>query len=268
MALVPGIAVVRGKYDEAYRSLADLRGLDNPMWDLFEAFLLTSGALPPDPERAASLVGRLRSADPRAIHQSSFIPPYEDLTVAVAGFHRDYFLALLLLDLGRAEEAQTVLARMRASDEFVGLGSFKLDAEASLESELLLGAGDREGALAKLRTLESAVPHALTVWPLADMGRARFQRAELERELGDIETAKRFYNGLDEPWSPWDSYWRPLLYERLGEIAIEQGRLEDAIRFFSRLAELWNDADPVLDERRADIEARLAALIEGRPTGQ
>jgi serine/threonine protein kinase/tetratricopeptide (TPR) repeat protein len=267
MALVPGIAVVRGKYEEAYRSLAELRGLDNPMWDLFEAFLLTSGALPPDPERAASLVGRLRDADPRAIHQSSFIPPYEDLTVEVAGFHRDYFLALLLLDLGRVDEMQGVLSRMRATPEFVGLGSFKQDAVRSLEAELLLAAGDREGALMTFRTLESAVPHALTVWPLADMGRARFQRAELERERGDIETAKRFYNGLDEPWSPWDSYWRPLLYERLGEIAIEQGRTQDAIKFLSRLAELWNDADPVLDGRRSDIERRLAALIEGQPTG-
>jgi tetratricopeptide (TPR) repeat protein len=115
--------------------------------------------------------------------------------------------------------------------------------------------------------METAVPHALTVWPLADMGRARFQRAELERELGDIETAKRFYNGLDEPWSPWDSYWRPLLYERMGEIAEEEGRVEDAIRFYSRLAELWVDADPVLHERRAEIERRLGALIEGQRTG-
>ena len=125
------------------------------------------------------------------------------------------FLALLYIDLGRLDEARAIFADIRSRDDFQHLGSLLRDAAKSLEAELQLASGDREGALATLRTLESSVPHALTVWPLADMGRARFQRAELERELGDIEVAKRFYHGLDEPWSPWDSFWRPLLYERL-----------------------------------------------------
>lgn len=264
MALVPIIAAVQGKYDAAYAALADMRGLEDPMWDLYEAFVVTSGTLPPDPDRAASLVTRLENTDPAAIHRASFIPPYEDLTVEVAGFHRDYFLALLHIDLGRLDEARTLLAQMGEREDFTGLGSFKPDAEKSLEAELLLATGDRRGALEILRTLEHAVPHALTVWPLADMGRARFQRAELERDLGDLDTAKRFYNGLDEPWSPWDSFWRPLLYERLGGIAEEEDRVVDAIRQYSRLVDMWAEADPVLDERRAAIEAKLRRLLEGQ----
>jgi tetratricopeptide (TPR) repeat protein len=164
------------------------------------------------------------------------------------------------------DEARALLADMRARADFPGLGSIKADAERSLEAELLVAAGDSAGALAALRTMEYEVPHAATVWPLADLGRSRFMRAELERALGDAATAKRFYVGLDEPWSPWDSYWRPLLYERMGRIAEEEGRADEAILYYSRLVELWRDCDPELVDTRDEVATRLAALLEGQPT--
>jgi tetratricopeptide (TPR) repeat protein len=267
MVLVPGIAAVRGQHREVDRYFTQLRGLDDRMWDVVEAFVLTSGTIPSDAERASSLAARLAAADPAEIHRTSFIPPYEDLTVAFAAFQRDYFLALLQLDLGRVDQARELLESMNDLDGFPGLGSVKRDAELHLEAELLVRSGDRRGALALLRDVEGQVPHAATVWPLTDLGRARFLRAELERELGDVQAARRFYVGLDEPWSPWDSYWRPLVYERMGRLAEDEGRTDEAVRYYSRLVELWSECDPELVASREEIQARLEALLGGPPLG-
>ena len=102
----------------------------------------------------------------------------------------------------------------------------------------------------------------------ADLGRSRFLRAELEREIGDIEVAKRFYVGLDEPWSPWDSYWRPLVYDRLGSIAEAEGNEAEAIQYYSRIVELWRDADSEAATLRDVILERLDRLVgDERPSG-
>lgn len=222
---------------------------------------LSSGTLPLDAERAASVAARIASADPLDIYNTSFVPPYEDFTVEFTGFHRDYFLALLWIQLGRVEEARALMNEMKARPGFVGLGSLKGDAQLSIEAELLFRAGDADGALRVLRSMEYDVPHAATVWPLADLGRSRFLRAELEREIGDIEAAKRFYVGLDEPWSPWDSYWRPLLYDRMGGIAEAEGNEAEAIQYYSRIVELWRDGDPEVAPLRDVILERLDRLV-------
>jgi tRNA A-37 threonylcarbamoyl transferase component Bud32/tetratricopeptide (TPR) repeat protein len=267
MALVPGIAVVRGRHEEAYAYLDQLRGLDNPTWDLFQAFMLTSGALPLDPDRAATLAPRLATLAAADIHATSFIPPYEDLTIEHTRFQRDYFLALLWIDLGRVDEARGLLDDMKGRDGFPGLGSIKEDAEHHLEAELLARSGDRQGALEVIRTMEYQIPHAATVLPMADLGRSRFLRAELERELGDVAAARRFYVGLDEPWSPWDSYWRPLVYERLGQLAEDEGRVDEAVLYYGRLLELWRDCDAELVANRDEIRTRREALLGGAPLG-
>jgi tRNA A-37 threonylcarbamoyl transferase component Bud32/tetratricopeptide (TPR) repeat protein len=267
MALVPGIAVVRGKHEEAYAYLDQLRGLDNATWDLFQAFMLSSGTLPLDTARAGTLAPRLATLDAAEIHATSFIPPYEDLTIEHTRFQRDYFLALLWIDLGRMDEARALLDDMKGRDGFSGLGSIKEDAERHLEAELLARSGDRQGALEVLRTVDYQTPHATTVWPMADLGRSRFLRAELERELGDVAVARRFYIGLDEPWSPWDSYWRPLIYERLGQLAEDEGRVDEAVLYYGRLLELWRDCDADLVANRDEIRARHEALLGGSPLG-
>ncbi len=267
MSLVPGIAVVRGKHEEAFAYLDQLRGLDNATWDLFQAFMLSSGALPLDSERAATLAPRLATLDAADIHATSFIPPYEDLTIEHTRFQRDYFLALLWIDLGRVDEARGLLDDMKARGGFPGLGSIKEDAERHLEAELLAHSDDPQGALDVLRTMDYQTPHASTVWPMADLGRSRFLRAELERELGDVAVAKRFYVGLDEPWSPWDSYWRPLIYERLGQLAEDEGRSDEAVLYYGRLLELWRECDAELVANRDEIRARHDALLGSAPLG-
>jgi hypothetical protein len=79
--------------------------------------------------------------------------------------------------------------------------------------------------------------------------------------LADLATGEGFLLGLDESWSPWDSYHRPLLNRALGEAAERQGRTEDAIKYYSRLVDLWRDCDPELVAERDSLAAKLRGLI-------
>jgi tetratricopeptide (TPR) repeat protein len=259
-ALVPGLYVVRGEYAAARRALARLSGTDDPSWLMFEAFVLTSGAMPAERERMTVLDRLLAEADPEALYESSWIPPYEDLSVEYFAYQRDYFRVLLLLDLDRQAEAVGLLDAMAARPDFPHLNSLKADAEISLRAEVALRSGNREQALGALRGMEYQIPHAATVQPLPDLVRSRFERAELEREFGDRAYARSLYVGLDESWSPWDGYLRPKVYRALGEMAEEDGDTAQAIRYYRLLLNHWRNADAEVLEEREEIRARLTVL--------
>jgi len=253
--------VEQGRQESVRAAFARPALADDPTWNLYEAFLLTSGTVSPDTARMTALAAGLAGLDGEEILRTAWLPPYEDRTVRFAEFERDYFRARLLAQLGRTDEAGEVLGRMRTEEEFTGLGTVKADAERSIEVELRLGAGDRTGALEVLRSMENQVPHALTVRPLPDESRARLLRGELEMELGDPEIAQGFLRGLDESWSPWDAYHRPQVYVLMGRMAEDAGRADEAIQWYTRFIDLWADCDPGLLDRRAEIEARRNALV-------
>lgn len=111
-----------------------------------------------------------------------------------------------------------------------------------------------------LREMRFQIPHSSTAQPLPDLVRSRVLRAELERELGDRELARGLYMGLDESWSPWDSYVRPTVYEALAEMAEEDGDLAQARKYYGLLLRHWSDPDPELRARRDRARTRLEAL--------
>ena len=265
MVNVPIVLLEQGRLDDARTFLAQQNLRDIPSWNLFEASALTSGLLPPDPERMASLADRIATIEPNELLATFWLPPYEDMTPEFASFTRDYYRALLLIQLGRVPEARSLLDEMIRREELVGMGTVKRDAELVLESEILLQAGDRQGALEVLRSVEYQVPHALTVTPMPDQARSRILRSELEQEIGDVTAAKAFLEGLDESWSPWDGMYRSSVYRLMGQIAEDEGRSEDAILNYNRLLDLWQNCDSELVPVRDEIEARRNALV--RETG-
>lgn len=236
----------------------------DPMWRMLEAFLAGLEVLVDDPARLEDLLGYLERTPAEVIRRKTWVPPYEDLTDRFIGYERDYYRALVLIRLGRTSEAREILEILRAAEPFPGLGSVKTDAEWSLEAELRLAGGDREGALAALRSMDLSVPHAITVRYLPDAPRARFLRAELEAELGDIETARTYYVSLDEAWSAFDNFYRPRVYERLGRLAEREGDIEGAIGYYTRFVDMWAECDPELVPVRDAVAARRDALLRER----
>ena len=265
LGLLPVLLIEQGRRAEALELFGQARLREVPSWQLYEVSVLTSGLVPVDRERLATLVSGMEAMDPVELQRSFWLPPYEDLTVEFAAYMKDYYRALALIQLGRIPDARELLRDMIGREDFAGLGTIKRDAERILEAEILLQAGDRREALAVLRSVEYQVPHASTVLPMPDQPRSRLLRSELERELGELESAENFLLGLDESWSPWDGMYRSSVYRRTAEIADEQGRSMQAILYYNRLLDLWRDPDPDLVPARDSIEARRNALV--RETG-
>ena len=262
LSVLAGLYVVRGRYRLYGQFLTDLPGGRTPTWDLQEAFVRTSGALPRDTELMRRVLDRLRRADPAALRRDNMVPAYEDLTVPFHRFERDHQVALLLIQLGRPAEARPIITALRATAPMEGLGNLQADAIRSLEAEILLQQGDSTGALAVLRSITYEVPHGATYHGVADGSRSRFLQAELELNRGDTTVARGLYQGFDESWSPWDMYHRAIAYQRLGEIAEAQAHQAEAITYYARLVELWRDCDPELVAQRDEIARRRDRLMK------
>jgi tetratricopeptide (TPR) repeat protein len=258
---VPILRLEQGRLEDARAVLTQREYRDIPSWNVFEALVLTSGLVPPDPVRMEILADRLETIDPEALLSSLWLPPYEDMTPEFSAFVLDYYRTLLLIHLDRVPEARAILDEMALREDMVGLGTMQRDAELILESEILLREGNLAEALEVLRTVEYQVPHAITTVPLGDQARSRLVRAELERQQGDTRAAEAFLEGLDESWSPWDGMYRSSVYRLKGAIAEDEGRFEEAILNYTRLLDLWRDCDPALVPIRDEIEARRNALV-------
>ncbi len=258
--LEPNLDVVRGRYGDFRRFMAGVRDRGNPSWDVFEAFVLTSGTYRATNQELESVLARLDRATPGALLSTAWLPPYEDLTPRFIAFELDYFRALLLIHLGRVGEARRAIGRLAAADSFPGLGTTQTDAVHGLETEILYREGKLDQALARARRIAYEVPHAATVRPISDGARSRFLRAELELAVGDPAVAKNYFVGFDDSWSFWDTYYRPLAYQRLGEIAERGKRRDEAITWYTRLIDTWRDGDSVLAPLRQEIAARRDAL--------
>jgi tetratricopeptide (TPR) repeat protein len=257
------LLAAQGRYRELMELIEGLPGGATPTWDLYTAFILTSGAVPATPERLESLLDRVRRIDPAESLETAWLPPYEDLTEAYARFERDYHAALLMIQLGRVDEAREVMDAMALGGELPGLGSIATDGLEGLEAEIHLQAGDSAQALEALRSLSFEVTHASSVRPFPDQARARLLLAELEWRFGDVDVAAAYLQGLDESWGLWDTPFRPLAYRLLGEIAESRGRLEEATLYYELLVELWARCDPELVPQREEIQARLDRIRRG-----
>ncbi|GMQ82583.1 MAG: hypothetical protein BMS9Abin05_2037 [Rhodothermia bacterium] len=261
---IPQLSVMKGQFGAFREYMNTERPQDNPSWDLSEAFILTSGAVPANVSRLETLLSRLESADPLETRNTGFILPHDDITLEFIEFENAYHRAIILVNLDRLDEARVVLEQMRPQEAFPGLGSMRDDVIAGLEAEIAYRAGDLESALSHLREIVYDIPQASSVRSMADGARSRYLRAELELSTGDPEIAKGFLIGLDESWSPFDSYYRGPVYLRLAEIAEAESRIDDAILNYERLLEMRKDSDQELEPTRRSAEKRLAKLLSRR----
>ncbi len=251
---------VLGRREEYLRFTDARRQAGSPLWDMEQAFVLTSGVLPPDEARMEAVRASLRDADPAELLRESWVPAYEDLTEEFHRFERDWHVAMLSIHLGRIPEARRMMEELEAVPPMAGMGNLQSDALRALEAEIRYRQGDRTGALEILRTITYEAPHGATYHAIADGTRSRYLRAELEFEIGDRGVAERLFRGFDESWSPWDGYHRTLAHQRLGEIAEADGRTDDALRYYGLLVDLWSDCDADLVPLRDEIQARRDRL--------
>jgi tetratricopeptide (TPR) repeat protein len=258
---VPQVFAMKGQFGLYRDFMQSTRRPRNPSWDLTEAFVLTSGAVSPDASRLETLLNRLEEADLVETRDTGFIIPHDDITLDFLAFENAFHRATILAQLGRLGDADELHREMKTYGDFRGLGGLRADMILSVEAEIELQRGNQQGALESLRAIRYELPHAASIRVSADGSRSRFLRAELEYAIGDVDVARGFYEGLDESWSPFDSFYRAPVYLRLAEIAESEGRIDDAIFNYSHLVEMWKDADSELEPARQSAKERLDVLL-------
>jgi tetratricopeptide (TPR) repeat protein len=166
--------------------------------------------------------------------------PYLDLALAYAMADQPA-RATALLD----EYERVVPASFRRNDEPFLLYN---------RGMIALGLGRHEEAISLLQKSDQGSCR-VCAWPL--LGRA-YDAAGLPDSA--IALYERY---LATPWmfrSFVDVFWRPFVYQRLGELHEGREDRERAADYYGRFIALWKDADPELRPRVAEARRRLAAL--------
>ncbi len=155
---------------------------------------------------------------------------------------------------GRIEEARLYLEATRDN-----VPPERLDEAAVMEAEvrILWGEGRNDEALELARRAEG-VPCADRCWLTA---RAYFRAGEADSAIAYMERA------VTLPWlgdEGSDAWYRPLFYERLGQLYDARGDLDKAAEYYARFAEIWAGADEELQPRVRAAQARLEEILAVR----
>jgi tetratricopeptide (TPR) repeat protein len=122
-----------------------------------------------------------------------------------------------------------------------------------LEARARWGAGDPQGALARLEALQREA----TGWGFmrAVNEIMRFYLADLHLELGNAEEAEVYYRSL-------------VIYPRaalaLARLRDQAGDTEEAAAYYARVIEFWEDADPELQPFFEEARTRLQEIVSAR----
>jgi tetratricopeptide (TPR) repeat protein len=255
---------ITGKYGAVRSFLSDERRARTASWDISDATMIEARVVDVDDRLIRSVLDRLEHADPAERRRTAIVPLHDIISVDVTEFERLWHMGQLHVMLGELREARDVLAQIRQTPLLPAMGTIQADAALALEAEILYSEGDRRGALAVLRRQVYDMPGPALWLAFSDGTRARFLRAELELEFGDIETAKALYSGFHGSYSAYDRLYVAVAYERLGRIAEIQDDVEAAIYNYGKFVETWRDCDPELIPARDAVSDRLDALLNRR----
>lgn len=180
----------------------------------------------------------------RALRQDP-VPLRDDAGTSFLGFVRLYGAA------GRTQDARRFL---EATIENVPPERLNEASVMEAEVRILWGEGRNDEALELARRAEG-VPCVDRCWLTA---RAFFRAGQADSAIAYMERA------VTLPWlgnEGSDTWYRPLFYERLGQLYDGRGDLDKAAEYYAKFAELWADADEELQPRVRAARARLEEIV-------
>jgi tetratricopeptide (TPR) repeat protein len=166
---------------------------------------------------------------------------------------------LVAAEQGRVAEVEARTRRWRISADSLEASGDSAGARVSrwlaqmLESRARWGAGDPEGALARLESLQREATGWGFTYGINEI--QRFWLADLNLELGNTESAELYYRSLIE---------RARAVLALAKIRDEAGDTDEAVQLYARFITLWKDADPELQPQVEAARARLAEIVRER----
>ncbi len=242
------LAAIRGRLRDAERQLAD--------FDLSPGFEGNPIVIAVLRAELAGIRGELSQAA-RVVTDE-----HAGLRDSVAPGDRLYEMSIhVLLSVDAATEAARLLDEWTEEVPEEELGVYGRDERRHIAARLASARGEVEEAIRLFGAYERECPGECA--PGAALGLARVHEAR-----GDAPAAIREYERFlahrhSERWW-WDSSERAPAYERLGRLYEETDDHENAARYYSMFVDLWAGADPELQPRVRDAQARLERLVRAR----
>ncbi len=254
------LELASGRVAAARGQLAQLSALDPVAGIEYRALLSAHPLLGATSEELATLASALEAMDAAAVPPSNNPSILYSVHDGVHGLLRAYLLGVVRARMGDTQGALAAANATAATSTGPSEGSMAADLGASVRAQLLWHQGRYPEALAEMETTTREVWYIGTL-SSAFYGQAleRFLRGELLFQAGRLEEAARWF-ATGSQIAPYELAFRPLAYERLGQIHEALGNAGQAARFYGKFVNLWQSADSTLLPRVAEARSRLESL--------
>jgi tetratricopeptide (TPR) repeat protein len=224
-------------------------------WDDFRTYVSDERMAPARPFEiyAARLYG-LPVPD-EVIREELTLTPADTLEQSPATVPR----LLLAAERGQAEDVRRVTRRWAEEADSLEAAGDSANARfprwlgEMVEARAQWGAGDPEGALERLVSLQARATGWQFLQPVNEM--LRTYVADLYLELGDEDEAERYYRSLVD---------RPRAVLALARLRDEAGDTEEAAAYYARVIQFWEEADPELQPLVEEARVRLQEIVRER----
>lgn len=193
------LAAAEQRWDDADEALDALTRISRGNGIEHRAMLALLPFRPADEAELRRLRDELRALDPASVegsdNPSAVFTVHDDLHAEI----RYYLLGLISAQLGSNDAAFAYADSLTAIEPRPASGSLPQDLAEGVRAEVLRVSGRPADALAALERQARHMWYATTaVSPLFTQVRERFVQAELLRELGRTDEARRYYETIDQ----------------------------------------------------------------------
>lgn len=254
------IELAAGRVEAAREQLDHMATLDSVSALEYRALMSANPLYTPSEEEVRTLTVRLEALE------ADRVPPSENPSIfysvhdAVHPLLRSYLLGVTYGLLGDSTRAFEFAAETERTPVGPAEGSMARDLGASVRAQWMWGEGRHDEALAELESTTRETWYINTL-SSAFYGQAaeRFLLGELLYQVGRLEDALPWFANISQI-APYELAFRPLAYERLGQIHEALGEEATAIEYYRKFTTMWRDADPALQPRAAAARARIESL--------
>jgi tetratricopeptide (TPR) repeat protein len=254
------IELAAGRIEAAGERLDRVAAIDSVSHLEYRALLSANPLFPASVKDLQTLANRLEALDARQVPPSDNPSIFYSVHDDVHPLLRSYLLGVTYGMLGDSVRAFEFAAETEQMPVGVAEGSMARDLAASIRAQWHWRQGRHEQALTELEPISRELWYIGTlVSPFYGQALERYLLGELLYQVGRAEEAIPWFANSSQI-APYELAFRPLAYERLGQIYESLGQPEAAVEYYRKLVAMWRDADPELQPRLAAAEAAIARL--------
>jgi DNA-binding SARP family transcriptional activator/TolB-like protein len=180
---------------------------------------------------------------------------------------RQYTLGVLAIRLGDLPAARRAASELERFAGAVGAPPLLRDLARGLRARVARAAGDLEGALRLLGSMEQRDTQGdVSITPFSSRAGERYLRGEILAALGRDAEALRWFESLGTG-SVTEVPLLPIATLRAAELEERLGNTTEAAQDYARVLDLWRNADPEYEGMKGGAQRGLQRIADRQVTG-